>query len=277
MLNLILAMTFSMMISVVMRISEKYTKSEVAMLAANYLACAVMGVIFTGTDLFPAADGLKTTIGLGVFNGALFLGSFMLLKWNVSKNGVVLPATFMRLGVLVPTFLSIFAFGEKPGAMQITGIVAALFAIILIQGKNSGGRAASIGGLILLLIGGGCADSMSKVYEMYGNAALKDHFLIYTFAVALILCIIICIIRRQKPGIAELGFGLMLGIPNYLSTRFLLMSLTDVPAVIAYPTYSAGTIVLVTIVGMVFFKEKLGRRKLISLAIILAALVLLNL
>ena len=55
------------------------------------------------------------------------------------------------------------------------------------------------------------------------------------------------------------------------------MSLADVPAVIAYPTYSAGTIVMVTIVGMVFFKEKLGKRKLISLAIILAALVLLNL
>ena len=276
MLNLILAMTFSMMITVIMRISEKYTQAEVAMLAANYLACAVMGILFTGTELFPSADGLYTTLGLGVFNGALFLGSFMLLKWNISRNGVVLPATFMRLGVLVPTFLSIFAFGEKPGAVQIIGIVLALCAIVLMQGRGAG-KAESIGGLVILLIAGGCADAMSKVFEVLGNPALKDHFLIYTFGVALVLCIIICIVRRQKPGLAELGFGVLLGVPNYLSTRFLIMSLTDVPAVIAYPTYSAGTIVLVTLVGMIGFREKLGRRKLIALGIILAALVLLNL
>lgn len=276
MLYLALAMLFSMMISVIMRVSEKYTRSDVAMLAANYLACTVMGIAFTGIELFPDAEKLSTTIGLGILNGALFLGSFMLLKWNVSRNGVVLPATFMRLGVLVPTFLAIFAFGEKPGALQIAGIIAALFAIILLQGKGNG-ETKSIGGLILLLIGGGCADAMSKVFETFGSTALKDHFLIYTFAVALILCIIICIVRRQRPGLAEIGFGVLLGVPNYLSTRFLLMSLSDVPAVIAYPTYSAGTIVLVTIVGMLCFKEKLGMRKLVSLAIILAALVLLNL
>ncbi len=276
MLYLVLAMTFSMMISVVMRISEKYTKSEVAMLASNYLACTVMGIFFTaGMELFPAVEKLPLTIGMGVFNGALFLGSFMLLKWNVSKNGVVLPATFMRLGVLVPTILAIFAFGEKPGVLQITGIVVAISAIILMQGKGAD-RPHSILGLILLLIGGGCADSMSKVFDTFSDQALGDHFLIYTFAVALVLCLIICIIRRQKPGISELLFGLLLGIPNYISTRFLLMSLAEVPAVVAYPTYSAGTIVMVTLVGIIFFKEKFSPRKLISLGMILTALVLLN-
>ena len=276
MLNLAIAMTFSMLITIIMRVSEKYTKSDVAMLAANYVTCAVMGVIFTwGMDLFPAGEGFPATLGLGVFNGALFLGSFMLLKWNVSKNGVVLPTTFMRLGVLVPTMLSVVLFGEIPGVMQIIGIVLALAAILLMQEK--GGKANSLMGLVILLFVGGCADAMSKVFETYGNIALKDHFLIYTFGIALILCAILCIIRKQKPGIPEILFGVLLGVPNYLSTRFLLLSLADVPAVIAYPTYSAGTIVLVAIVGMLCFREKLNRRKLISLGIILAALVLLNL
>jgi len=42
----------------------------------------------------------------------LYLGSFMLLRWNIRKNGVVLPATFMKLGVLVPTVLSVTVFGR---------------------------------------------------------------------------------------------------------------------------------------------------------------------
>ena len=45
---------------------------------------------------------------------------------------------------------------------------------------------------------------------------------------------------------------------------------------IAYPTYSVATIVVVTLVGTVFFKEKLSRRQILSMLMIFAALVLLN-
>ena len=46
---------------------------------------------------------------------------------------------------------------------------------------------------------------------------------------------------------------------------------------IAYPSFSVGTIVLVTLVGVLCFKEKLSRRKLIALGVILVSLALLNL
>ena len=72
-------------------------------------------------------------------------------------------------------------------------------------------------------------------------------------------------------------FGIALGLPNYFSTRFLLLSLSDIPAVIAYPTYSVATILVVTLSGVVFFREKLQKHQWVALAIILVALALLNL
>jgi len=45
---------------------------------------------------------------------------------------------------------------------------------------------------------------------------------------------------------------------------------------VVYPTYSVATIVLVTLAGVVFFRERLGKRQWIGLAAILVALVLLN-
>ena len=42
-------------------------------------------------------------------------------------------------------------------------------------------------------------------------------------------------------------------------------------------TYSVGTIVLIALVGKVFFKERLSRRQIAAMGVILAALVLLNL
>ena len=76
---------------------------------------------------------------------------------------------------------------------------------------------------------------------------------------------------------AEVLFGILIGIPNYFSARFLLQSLNALPAIIVYPTYSVATIVVVSLAGVCFFRERLGRRQKVAILAILAALVLLNL
>lgn len=277
MLYLILAMASSMLVSVLMRLSETRRKNNVSMLAVNYFMCAVMAIAFSGSiQIFPAEPGLPVALGMGVISGVMYLASFLLLQWNISKNGVVLPATFMKLGVLVPTLMSIVVFGESPRLLQVIGFVAAIAAIFLIQGDGKK-EATSVAGLVILLLGGGLTDATSKIYEEVGPAALKDQFLLYTFGMALILCIALSLYKKQRLCGADVLFGLLIGIPNYLSSRFLLLSLSQVPAVVAYPSYSVGTIVLVTLVGVLVFKEKLSRRKLLALGIILAALALLNL
>ena len=153
----------------------------------------------------------------------------------------------------------------------------ALGAILLIQGVGGKGEGSGgLGGLILLMLCGGTADTMSKVYETWGNPALKNHFLLFTFLVALMLCAALCILRRQKVTLMDALWGLLLGVPNYYSARFLLLSLEEVSAVVAYPTFSVGTIVLVTLVGALIFREKLGRRKMAALGMVMAALALMN-
>lgn len=278
MINLILAVVSSMLVSVCMRLSEGKTKNAISVLAVNYAMCALLSVGFAGgMTLLPRQEGLGFAVFLGVVSGAMFLCSFMLLQWNIRVNGVVLPATFMKLGVLVPTLVSMLAFGERPGLMQIGGMALALAAIVMIQQEKGGGSAKHPLGLIVLLLAGGCTDVLSKIYEEMGSPALKNHYLVYTFFIALGLCVLLAIVRRQRLTPADVGFGLLLGIPNYFSARFLLLSLADVPAIVVYPSYSVGTIVLVALVGRFAFGERLSRRQTLAVAVILAALVLLNL
>lgn len=277
MFYLILAIVSSALISVLMRLSEKYNRSGMAMLAMNYLMCCVLGVAFAGgTELLPlGAEGLGITMFLSAVSGILYLGGFVLMQWNIRINGVVLPSTFMKLGVIVPTAISILAFGEEPRLTQALGMLVAICAIFLIQGKNEKG-AGSVLGLVALMLCGGGGDVMSKVFEEIGPASLKNQFLLYIFIVSFVLCTALCIIKRQKPALADVLFGLAIGIPNYFSARFLLLSLSEVPAMIAYPSFSVGTIVVVALAGTLCFKEKLGKRKLAALCVILVALILLN-
>ena len=83
--------------------------------------------------------------------------------------------------------------------------------------------------------------------------------------------------QAAKLGIRELLFGCALGIPNFLSSLFLLNALDTVPAVVAFPTFSVAVILVVSAAGIAFFGERLTRKQLIGGALICISLVLLNL
>lgn len=277
MLYLILAIASSALVSIFIRLSENYVKNNISMLCMNYMMCLMLAVGYTGMDkVFETGEGFGTAIGLGVVNGILFLASFVLLQINVRRNGVVLSATFMKLGVLVPTLLSVIAFREKPEVQQVIGFLVALLAIVLINFEKGQGEAGFKIGLILLLLGGGSGDAMAKIYDEVGPAQFEEQFLCFTFASALVLCVILAIKKQQKLTKTDILFGLLVGIPNYFSARFLLKAVGEVPAVVAYPTYSVATIVVISLVGMLCFKEKITKRQQVAIGIILVALVLLN-
>lgn len=276
MLFLILAILSSYAISVFMRLSTDKISANLSMLATNYLVCAVLGAIYAGFDLWTGGDGFSVAVGLGAFSGALYLAGFVMLQINVRKNGVVLSSVFMKLGLLVPFLMSVVCFSETPTWVQILGFCIALGAIVVINlKKEEEAKGFSMSLILLLLLGGSC-DAVSKVYETYGAAELSDQYLCYTFATAFVLCAALAACRKERPGMRELVFGTLIGIPNFFSAKFLLGALTKLPAVVVYPSFSVGTLLLITLTGVAVFKEKLNRLQWFALAAIVAALILLN-
>ena len=277
MIYLLLAIISSALISVLMRLSSNKVNGNLSMLAMNYVMCLGLAALFTRGGGSPVGTpGAAGAVFMGIVNGILYLLGFVFLQFNVKKNGVVLSTTFMKLGLLVPMVVSVCFFGEMPAFWQVIGFVLAIAAILLIntgEGKSDGGKKAT---LIFLLLSCGGADAMSKVYEELGQAPWAEYFLLITFATALVLCGALVIAKGERPGKWEILFGLLIGIPNYFSARFLLRSLEYVSAVIAYPTFSVAGILAATAAGVLLFKERLVKRQWIAVGIILAALILLN-
>lgn len=277
MIYLLLAILSSVLISVIMRLSAAKVTGNISMLAMNYLTCLSIAAGFAGVDrLWPADIALPETLGMGAVHGGLYLFSFVLFQRNVQKNGMVLSSVFMKLGLLVPLVASIFLFSEMPTPLQWVGFAVAILSIILINRQDSAAKTKMGWGLLILLLAGGAGDAMSKMYEEWGASHLADSFLLYTFATALLLCIGLMVFKKQRVGKYELLFGFLIGIPNFFSAKFLLQSLNTLPAVIVYPTFSVGTILVVTMIGILLFKERLTARQWVAVGGILAALVMLN-
>lgn len=274
MMYLLLGILSSALVSICMRLSERKIRSNLGMLTVNYLTCTVLAAMYTRN--WTMGRELYATGGLGLVNGVLYLTSFILLQRNVRRSGVVLPATFMKLGLLVSMVVSVCLFGERPSFLQSMGFVLALGAILLINYQKGEGKGKFRMGLVWLLLCGGMADAMSKIYEEIGWQALAPQFLFFTFGTALPLCAVLMLSKDERAGKWEWLFGLLVGIPNFFSSKFLLRALEDIVAVVAYPVYSVATILVVTLVGVLVFRERLEKKQWLGLGMILAALVLLN-
>ena len=274
---LLLAILASSSVSVAMRLGTDRAENNYGLLTVNYIVCTLLAAVHTGfRDFLPLGRGLSLTIGLGAIAGIVYLVAFVLMQRNIEKNGVVLSSVFMKLGLLVPMLVSILFFGEMPGPLQILGFALALLAIVLINFKKGSGGAASAIGLVLLLLAGGCADLMSKIFEELGPAELSNQFLFFTFLFAGLICKDLVFFKHQRIGKNEIIYGCLVGIPNFYSSKFILRALESLDAVIVYPSFSVGTLLVVTVAGMLFFREKLRRLQQLAVAIILVALVLLN-
>ena len=278
MIHLILAICSSAMVAIVMRFAQPRVSNPTGLLAGNYITCCLISLLLSFAALQKGTlQELPFAIGLGAVNGFIYLGGFALMQWSTRHNGVVLSSIFMKLGILVSMLISVVWFRELPTALQTLGFLLAVSAIVIINYRKGASLSRGSWVLLLMLCMSGMGDVMSKVYEVYGDADIENLFLFFTFASALVLCLALMAYKKERLGIGELGYGALLGIPNFFSSLFLLKALGSVPGVIAFPTYSVATILVVALAGLLIFREKLEKKQIAGSILICIALILLNL
>ncbi|MEG2452288.1 MAG: DMT family transporter, partial [Clostridium sp.] len=274
---LILVMCCSASVSIVLRLSEEYSSNKFGVLTGNYLASVILAFIaLPDKNIIPSGGG-KVAFIAGLINGAVFLSALLLLQINIRKNGTVLASTFAKLGMILPVILAIILLGERPTITQIGGILLVIVAILVINMEKGEATVSFKIGLLLQMVVCGAADGMSKVFEQIGERQYDGLFVFYTFFFALLFSLVPLFLSKQKLKPIDLGGGIMVGIPNYFATWLLLVALTKLPAYLVYPSYSVGTILVVSIISVFFLKDKMTRRQVYGCGLILAALVVLNL
>lgn len=280
---LILTILCSSSITLLFRFTEKKDLNKYGMLCTNYIICIASSLYFTGynSNVIPSGhDGMKA-LGFGIINGFIYLAGLVLNQRNVKTNGPIMTATFSRLGLLIPITGSIIFLGERPGVIKISGMLLAVFAIIFVSSGNGKEESASKGfkeksWLIIMLVVSGASGLLTKIFQHTGNGQWDNQFLLYTFTIAFILCTLLLIKSGKRIRFTDILYGIALGLPNYMSCRFELKALNQVPAFIVFPSESICTILVVSLFSMVIFKEKITKKQVISILIIMAALVLLN-
>ncbi|AQS53574.1 hypothetical protein BW727_101207 [Jeotgalibaca dankookensis] len=213
----------------------------------------------------------------GSIAGFFFFSSFFYYQKSVKENGVGLSGTIAKLGILIPMIFSIIIWREFPSAIQWIGITLSLLSILLVNLSPQSLEKLDIKPtLIILFILGGMAEFSNKIYQKYALADYKDIFLFATFFVAFLVSLFYTVKRKEKITKKDIVIGFVVGIPNLFSSYFLILSLATVKTSVAFPIYSAGSIILINLGGILIFKEKITRKNQLAILLTIIALVLIN-
>jgi drug/metabolite transporter (DMT)-like permease len=267
-------------IALILKYSDTKKGEPIVLLAGNYLAASIIGLILLiiNENKIFSVETLLFGAGLGL----LFVLSFFAYAKAISYAGTSLATTSSRLSVIIPILFSIIIFKELPTELHYIGFLFTVITFILfyfsVKGNHSDGKGMlKYIFLIAVFLGIGINDFAIKVFKSWRPEQEETFFVFFIFSSAFVYSSSYILIKKIKIEKHTALWGLALGVPNILSTVFLLAALALLPAIIVYPFMNVGIIIATTVLAFLIWKEKLNRWGVLALASGVLAILILSL
>lgn len=293
MIYLILSIIFSVLLLVNFKIFPKFGINTAQAIALNYPVCFACGYLLMPSGQQFYLPLTETWVWFCLILGIGFIVTFILSGASTQKIGMSITSMANNISLVIPVLFSLLVFNTdivKFGILNYLGILLAIIAIGIATYKGGG----SLKNNANWLTTGGLAFS---VFLMYGitNTAINYLNIKYipdpnkTIPVTLVmvfgaiigggfLLIYNMIIKKDKLELKNFIAAITLGVPNFLSFYFLIMTLGSFgnSGAFVYPVYNIGVILASAMVSVLLFKEKISRINGFGIALAVIAIILIS-
>ena len=287
MIYVLLAAACSVLVSVLLKLAGRRGIDAGQIVTWNYLVAALLCALLLEAPLDslrqPGAPWLPLLV-LAVVLPSLFL----VLAASVRAAGIVRTDIAQRLSLLLSLLAAFLWFGESANGLKLAGLGLGLLSVVAILARpqaaaSSAGtlQAAAWPLLLTVWVGFAVVDVMLKQIAASGTP----------FAASLQVSFVLAFVGmlgvqgwRQARGRSRLswrnaGAGLLLGLLNFGNIVFYVhahRALPENPALV-FAAMNIGVVVLGTLVGVLAFREKLGRMNWLGIGLAVPAIVLIAL
>lgn len=270
MISLTLTILFTVSLFIFFKEFDKRNINTHQAITFNYFTAAVLATLLCNNPLFLTdiiyVSWVYHTIALGIF----FVVMFNVMAKTTQKLGISIASIASKMSLVIPVIAALFFQRNLELSMyNYFGIFLALIAIFLTFKKKQETKN-SIKIAIILFFGAGILDSfLDYIREKYLES-INDFniFIILVFTIAFLTGFVLIIFKRNKITVRNIIAGILLGIPNYFSIYFVLLSLDSLGGAIVFPVLNIGVVLISTIFSYLIYKENLNKEN--WLGIILA-------
>jgi len=224
-----------------------------------------------------------------IFMGCIFIITFLVIAITVQSFGLGLTSVFQKTSLVVTTLFAFLVFDERISPLQATGLAMSLAAIYLINRKDldNPSTGAHLPKWMIILpfvtfLLSGMIDALFYFVQTSGASEPADFLFMSTiFIVAASLGLLYYLVflggRVGRFGKREILGGIALGVPNFFAVYTFLMALgSGMGASVVVPVVSVGIILISTLVGILFFSEKMSRINMVGILIAVFAIFLIS-
>jgi len=267
MTNIIYSILLFNILIVVFKMFEKYNVNNIQALIFNYLTAGFCSYLFLEKDF-----SLGYIINAGwIFHaiaiGILFILTFILYAYGVQKVGISIATISNKMSLIIPVATAIILYDEELTPIKGLAFLLALYSIYLSSTKEGKLRfdRRYIWLIFLIFLGQGISDSIFNDFAQKFDHERKHLFFMVLFFIASISGLIIHHLKQPQETIffkiKNLFWGVILGVPNFFCLVFFLRALeaSIFNSSIVFAIVSIGIVITSSLLGILFFKEKLNR------------------
>lgn len=273
MLYLLISILCSVSVGVFFKLLKKKSSVTVFLLVINYLIASLATYV-----LFqPQFDFSKLNWNYIIPLSLLLPTVFWILTIAINQSGIVKTDIAQRISLVIPILCSYWLFKEEISNFKLTGLIIGLIAVVFILQKNSRIKTSGTFSFYLLLtfLGYGIIDVLFKQIALHSQIPYTTSLFFIFIGALIVTTIYLCINQKAFKTITIRHFinGIILGILNFSNIYFYLKAhqyFKENPTTV-FASMNFGVIILGTLIGIVFFKEKLTKVNIIGLILALIA------
>jgi drug/metabolite transporter (DMT)-like permease len=284
MIELILAILFSSGIFAIFKLFVRFQIDTFQAIVFNYFTAALCGFGLYWDTWEPTNLIQISWIPFAFVSGILFISLFVILGLSSQRNGVAITSVATKMSMATGILGMIFLYNESVGVLKVVGILSAIIGVVAVswvKSKNEKGQGAWWM-LLLLFFGSGLLDVVLNYAQKNSLGTLTPAlFSAFGLAIAGIFGLLILIgqliLGKSKIDLKNILAGVVLGVPNYFSIYLLISSYqsTGWTDSTVLSVINVSVVLISTLIGLIFFQEKINRLKLIGLIFSLSAITLL--
>ncbi|UZO79357.1 EamA family transporter [Aquimarina sp. ERC-38] len=284
MIYLALSITASTVIFILFKLFHRFEVDNLQAIIFNYFIACLSGWLATDTVIslqeFPYRDWFTGAFLLGI----IFITVFNLMAITTQKNGLSVAAVASKMSLAIPIIVGILLYKESTEWIKIFGIITALISVYLTAMKSKDTVQVSRKNLmypLLVFLGSGIIDTSLKYLEYkYVSQDEVSIFSATIFGVAAFIGLLILLYKAVRKTLViklkNIIAGMTLGIVNYGSIYCLIRALRfeGMDSSTTFTINNVGILITSTLMGMLFFKEKLHLKNWIGIGLAIISILL---
>lgn len=228
--------------------------------------------------------------------GLFFVMTLCAMTLAMSCGHMGITLLIQNSSLIVPALVGLLIWDEKLTLPKGIGVIAILFMLYLSSGDGSAptdpearknwNKKRWFFFTALSFIGDSTLNILQKLMAMECANTTSTVFTFWTslFSIIVALAIVIfCRLKGEKPLLAtkkdKLSFAACcagIGVGTAGGNAYTILALTVLPSVVMFPLQQGGVVLLMWLIGVVLYREKVTKRGLAMLVSGLAGIVLLN-